>query len=59
MPRKVTSLRAGADEFEQISEDEVNPNGKVMDLVLPVAVLIVSAIGAMIYTGYQGRRQRI
>ena len=45
---------SGAEEFEQISEDEVNLNGKVIDLVLPVAVLIVSAIGAMIYTGYLG-----
>lgn len=45
---------SGAEEFEQISEDEVNPNGKVIDLVLPVAVLIVSAIGAMIYTGFLG-----
>ena len=45
---------SGGDEFEHVSEDEVNPGGKVMDLVLPVAVLIVSAIGAMIYTGYLG-----
>ena len=45
---------SGGDEFEQVSEDEVNPGGKVMDLVLPVAVLIVSAIGAMFYTGYLG-----
>lgn len=45
---------SGSDEFEQVSESEVNPNGKVIDLVLPVAVLIVSAIGAMIYTGYLG-----
>ena len=45
---------SGAEEFDQVSEDEVNPNGKVMDLILPVAVLIFSAIGAMIYTGYQG-----
>lgn len=45
---------SGAEEFEQISEDEINPNGKVIDLVLPVAVLIVSAVVAMIYTGYQG-----
>ena len=45
---------SGGDEFEQVSEDEVNPGSKVMDLVLPVAVLIVSAIGAMIYTGYLG-----
>lgn len=45
---------SGGEEFEQVAEDEVNPNGKVMDLVLPVAVLIISAIGAMIYTGYLG-----
>lgn len=45
---------SGGEEFDQVSEEEVNPNGKVMDLVLPVAVLIVSAIGAMIYTGYLG-----
>ena len=45
---------SGAEEFEQVSEDEVNLNGRVMDLVLPVAVLIFSAIGAMIYTGYLG-----
>lgn len=45
---------SGGEEFEQISEEEVNPNGKVMDLVLPVAVLIFTAIGAMIYTGYLG-----
>lgn len=45
---------SGGDEFEQVSEDEVNPGGEVMDLVLPVAVLIVSAVGAMIYTGYLG-----
>lgn len=44
----------GAEEFEQVPEEEVNRNGKVMDLVLPVAVLIISAIGAMIYTGYLG-----
>lgn len=30
----------GGEEFEQVSEQEVNPNGKVIDLVLPVAVLI-------------------
>ena len=45
---------SGGDEFEQVSEDEVNPGGKVMDLVLPVAVLPVSAIGAMVYPGYLG-----
>ena len=50
---------SGAEEFEQVSEDEVNPNGKVVDLVLPVAVLIVSAIGAMIYTGFLGGAEDI
>lgn len=45
---------SGKEEFEQVSEEEVNPNGKVIDLVLPVAVLIISAVGAMIYTGYLG-----
>ena len=35
-----------------LEEEEVNPKGRVFDLVLPVAVLIVTAIGAMIYTGY-------
>lgn len=44
----------GAEEFEQVKEEKTSANGKVIDLVLPVAVLIVSAIGAMIYTGFQG-----
>lgn len=50
---------SGAEEFEQVSDNEVNPNGKVIDLVLPVAVLIVSAIGAMIYTGFLGGAEDI
>lgn len=45
---------SGGEEFEQIKEEEVCPNGRVFDLVLPVAVLIVSAVGAMIYTGFLG-----
>lgn len=45
---------SGAEEFDQVGEESVSSNGKVYDLVLPVAVLIVSAIGAMIYTGYLG-----
>ena len=53
MPPKVM-FTTGGEEFEQVSEQEVNPNGKVIDLVLPVAVLIVSAIGAMVYTGFLG-----
>ena len=52
MPPKVIFSRPGG--LKQVSEQEVNPNGKVIDLVLPVAVLIVSAIGAMVYTGFLG-----
>lgn len=44
----------GAEEFEQIKEEKTSSKGRVIDLVLPVAVLIVSAIGAMIYTGFLG-----
>ena len=43
---------SGAGEFEQIKQEEGSSRGHVLDLVLPVAVLIVSAIGAMIYTGF-------
>ena len=50
---------SGAEEFEQVKEEEVSTKGKVIDLVLPVAVLIVSAIGAMIYTGYLGGADNI
>lgn len=45
---------SGAEEFDQIKEEDTEAKGRVFDLVLPVAVLIVSAIGAMIYTGYLG-----
>lgn len=44
----------GAEEFETVEAEETSEKGKVIDLILPVAVLIVSAIGAMIYTGYLG-----
>lgn len=45
---------SGAGEFEQLEEESGSAKGKVMDLILPVAVLIFSAIGAMIYTGFLG-----
>ena len=45
---------SGGEEFDQVKEEEISANGKVIDLVLPVLVLIVSAIGAMIYTGFLG-----
>lgn len=43
---------SGAEEFDKVEQEDSSKKGSVMDLVLPVSVLIVSAIGAMIYTGY-------
>ena len=45
---------SGGEEFAQPEEAKDEKAGHVIDLVLPVAILIVSAVGAMIYTGYQG-----
>ena len=45
---------SGGEEFDQVKEEEISSNGKVIDLVLPVLVLIATAIGAMIYTGFLG-----
>ena len=45
---------SGGEEFNQVKEEEISSNGKVIDLVLPVLVLIGTAIGAMIYTGFLG-----
>lgn len=44
---------SGAEEFADNKDDVVNTKGGVMDLVLPVVVLIASAIFGMIYTGFQ------
>jgi len=46
---------SGKEEFESMEDDKnINPNGKVIDLVLPVAVLILSAVFGMSYTGFFG-----
>ena len=45
---------SGGEEFDQVKEEEISSNGKVIDLVLPVLVMIGTAIGAMIYTGFLG-----
>ncbi len=45
---------SGKDEFDQIKQENSKSNGHVIDLVLPVVVLIASAIFAMIYTGFLG-----
>lgn len=52
--RKGDLFTSGAEEFEQVGEEASSSRGKVADLILPVLVLIISAIGAMIFTGFQG-----
>ena len=52
--KKGDLFTSGAEEFENVKTEDVCPNGKVYDLILPVLVLIVSAIGAMVYTGFLG-----
>lgn len=37
--------------FQESEEITVNPKGKVIDLVLPVVVLIISCVICMVYTG--------
>ncbi len=46
--KKYHASITGAD---KITDDEVNPRGKVMHLVLPVIVLIISCTIGMIYSG--------
>ncbi|MDO5410925.1 MAG: Na+/H+ antiporter NhaC family protein [Lachnospiraceae bacterium] len=38
-------------DFVKPEEEEVNPKGRVCDLVLPIIVLIISCVIGMIYTG--------
>ena len=40
--------------FAGVEEMKFNPNGKVIDLVIPVIMLVACCVGAMIYVGYQG-----
>ena len=39
--------------FAGVDEMTFNPNGKVIDLVLPVLVLVGCCVGSMVYVGYQ------
>ncbi|MEG0228071.1 MAG: Na+/H+ antiporter NhaC family protein, partial [Lachnospiraceae bacterium] len=50
---------SGQEEFEELKEEETSAKGKVMDLILPVVVLISTAIGAMIYTGFLGGAKNV
>ena len=39
--------------FADATEMKFNPDGKVIDLVIPVIILIVGCVSAMIYVGFQ------
>ena len=39
--------------FADATEMKFNPNGKVIDLVIPVIVLVICCVGAMVFVGYQ------
>lgn len=41
----------GIEESAKEQEEEVSANGKVIDLILPIVVLIVACIAMMLYTG--------
>ncbi len=40
------------DDFQSADAVKENPNGTVMDLILPTVMLIISAVGAMMFTGF-------
>ena len=46
-------LFTSGDRVEAAGDQKVSANGKVIDLVLPVIVLIVCCIVGIVYTGYQ------
>ena len=39
--------------FENAAEMKFNPDGKVIDLVIPVFILIIGCVSSMIYVGFQ------
>ncbi|MCI7473379.1 MAG: Na+/H+ antiporter NhaC family protein [Clostridiales bacterium] len=39
--------------FADAKEMKFNPDGKVIDLVIPVIILIIGCVSAMVYVGYQ------
>lgn len=50
---------SGAEEFDDVKPEDGHAKGHVVDLLLPVLVLIFSAVGAMIYTGFQGGAENV
>ena len=45
------SIFSGMKDYANAAAENSNPNGKVIDLLLPIAVLIVSCVVGMIYSG--------
>ncbi len=39
--------------FAGVEEMKFNPNGKVMDLLVPVIILIIGCVGGLIFAGYK------
>ena len=39
--------------FENAAEMKFNPDGKVIDMVIPVIILIIGCVSSMIYVGFQ------
>ena len=39
--------------FENAAEMKFNPDGKVIDLVIPVIILIIGCVSSMLYVGFQ------
>ena len=44
-------LYTSGDRVDNVAEDEGNPKGKVIDLILPVVFLIVTCVFALVYNG--------
>ncbi len=42
---------SGMSRDKEVEEEETNPDGRVMDLVLPIVILIISCVVGMIYSG--------
>ncbi len=40
--------------FAGVEEMKCNPDGKVIDLIIPVIILIIGCVGGLIYAGYLG-----
>lgn len=49
--REKGDIFSGMKDYANVANENSNPNGKVIDLLLPIAVLIISCVIGMIYSG--------